>query len=75
MTAELPEPHHDREDVAVVPEQGAALHVLQDQIAALLVVGVVDGPLVWVELQLLKGHRLGGQGHKGTSVDLESKFN
>jgi hypothetical protein len=41
----------------------------------LLVVGVVDGPLVWVELQLLKGHRLGGQGHKGTSVDLESKFN
>jgi hypothetical protein len=54
VTTKLPEPHHDRKDVAVIPEQISSPHVLQDQIPALLEIGVVDGFLFWIEFQLFQ---------------------
>ncbi len=70
MAAELPKPHHDREDVGVVPEEGAPPHVLLDQLLALLVVGVVDDLLLLRELELLQRHRLRRQRDQRPTVHL-----
>ena len=71
VAAELPEPHHDGEDVRVVLQQRSPPHVLLDHLLALLVVGVVDDLLLRREFQLLQGDSLGRQRNQRPAIDLD----
>ena len=50
VAAQLSQPHHDGEDVSVIPHQGASAYVFQDDLATLVHPGVVHRPLLPREL-------------------------
>ena len=68
MAAELPEPHHEREDVRVVLHEHAALLIPQDNVHRLLLKDCVTKLLILRERNLPNDHGLCRQGDNRVTV-------